>query len=78
MPVGSYVADFLCANAMLIVEVDGSQHADSVHDGQRALALNALGFRVLRFWNDEVLREMNAVCDTIIAYAADKSLEPWR
>lgn len=78
VPVGSYVADFLCAEAMLMVEVDGSQHADSAHDQQRAVALKALGFRVLRFWNDEVLREMNAVCDTIIAYARDKSLEPWR
>ncbi|CAM5548452.1 putative protein [Mycolicibacterium aubagnense] len=78
VPIGSYVADFLCAEAMLIVEVDGSQHADSTQDRQRAMALKALGFRVLRFWNDEVLREMNAVCDTIIAYVADKSLEPWR
>lgn len=78
VPVGSYVADFLCADAMLIVEVDGSQHADSMHNRQRAVALKELGFRVLRFWNDEVLREMNAVCDTIIAYTHDKSLEPWR
>lgn len=78
VPIGSYVADFFCADAMLIVEVDGSQHADSVHDRQRAMALKALGFRVLRFWNDEVLREMNAVCDTIIAYAKDQNLEPWR
>lgn len=78
VPIGSYVADFFCADAMLIVEVDGSQHADSVHDRQRAMALKALGFRVLRFWNDEVLREMNAVCDTIIAYAKDQNIEPWR
>ncbi|HEV2507252.1 MAG TPA: DUF559 domain-containing protein [Mesorhizobium sp.] len=78
VPVGSYVADFLCADSMLIVEVDGSQHADSMHDRQRAVALKVLGFRVLRFWNDEVLHEMSAACDTIIAYAADKSLEPWR
>lgn len=78
VPVGAYVADFLCADAMLIVEVDGSQHADSEHDRQRAAELNARGFRVLRFWNDEVLREMDSVCDTIIAFARDQTLEPWR
>jgi len=78
VPVGAYVADFLCADAMLIVEVDGSHHADSEHDRQRAAELNRRGFRVLRFWNDEVLREMNSVCDTIIAYARDPTLKPWR
>ncbi|MGY6709445.1 MAG: DUF559 domain-containing protein [Rhizobiaceae bacterium] len=36
------------------------------------------GMRVLRFWNDEVLREMDSVCATIIAYARDGSLSPWR
>jgi len=78
VPIGSYVADFLCADAMLIVEVDGSQHAESMHDLERTGALKEQGFRVLRFWNDEVLREMNAVCDTIIAYVRDENLEPWR
>ncbi|MCV0397343.1 MAG: DUF559 domain-containing protein [Rhizobiaceae bacterium] len=77
VPVGPYIADFLCAEAMLIVEVDGSQHADSAHDRARTRDLEARGFRVLRFWNDEVLREIGAVCDTIIAYARDRSLKPW-
>ncbi|MBX3532319.1 MAG: endonuclease domain-containing protein [Rhizobiaceae bacterium] len=67
VPVVVYIADFLCADAMLIVEVDGSQHGDSRHDIVRATELKARGFRVLRFWNDEVLQEMNSVCDTIIA-----------
>lgn len=78
VPVGAYIADLVCAEAMLIVEIDGSQHADSIHDAERAAALKAHGFRVLRFWNDEVLRELNAVCDTIIAFVRDRSLEPWR
>lgn len=78
VPVGRYVVDFLCADAMLIIEVDGAQHADSEHDRIRTTELRAQGFRVLRFWNDEVLREMNAVCDTVIAFARDKTLEPWR
>jgi len=78
VPVGPYVADFLCAEALLIVEIDGSQHADSAHDRVRAAALGARGFRILRFWNDEVLREMDSVCDTIIAYVRDAGLKPWR
>ncbi|MEO9340103.1 DUF559 domain-containing protein [Mesorhizobium sp. SB112] len=77
-PVGRFVADFLCADAMLIIEIDGSQHADSVYDRERDAELKARGFRVLRFWNDDVLREMNSVCDTIIAYVRDTSLQPWR
>jgi very-short-patch-repair endonuclease len=78
VPVGSYIADFLCAEAMLIVEIDGSQHADSAYDRERADALQAQGFRVLRLWNDEVMRELDSVCDTIIAFARDRSLQPWR
>lgn len=76
VPVGSYVADFLCADALLIVEIDGSQHAESATDVVRTKFLNEKGFRVLRFWNDEVLREMNAVCDTIIRHARDRALQP--
>jgi very-short-patch-repair endonuclease len=78
VPVGAYIADFLCAEAMLIVEIDGSQHSDSAYDLKRAAALKAHGFRVLRFWNDEVMRELDSVCDTIIAYVRDPSLQPWR
>ncbi|TIP32454.1 MAG: DUF559 domain-containing protein, partial [Mesorhizobium sp.] len=64
--------------ARLIVEIDGSQHAESRHDQERDAALKARGFRVLRFWNDEVLKELDAVCDTIIAYVRGQSLQPWR
>jgi len=78
VPVGRFVADFLCADAMLIIEVDGSQHADSANDVNRTDELNQLGFRVLRFWNDDVIRDMRGVCDTILAYAGDTSLQPWR
>lgn len=78
VPVGVYVADFLCAEAGLIVELDGSQHADCARDKVRDAELARRGFRVLRFWNDDVLRSMDSVCDTIIAYARDRSLQPWR
>jgi very-short-patch-repair endonuclease len=73
-----FTADFLCAKAKLVIEVDGSQHGDSISDQRRTAFFNGLGLRVLRFWNDEVLHEMNVVCDTIIAYVRDTSLQPWR
>jgi very-short-patch-repair endonuclease len=78
VPIGRFVADFVCAEARLIVEIDGSQHADSNYDRERDAELKARGFRVLRFWNDDVLRDLNAVCDIIIAYVRDESLQPWR
>ncbi|MBZ9764108.1 DUF559 domain-containing protein [Mesorhizobium sp. CA8] len=78
VPIGRFVADFLCAEAKLIVEIDGSQHAESRHDQERDAELKVRGFRVLRFWNDDVLKELDAVCDTIIAYVRDESLQPWR
>lgn len=78
VPIGRFVADFLCPEAMLIVEINGSQHADSPGDIRRTSELNRLGFRVLRFWNDDVLNDMTGVCDTIIAYVRDASLQPWR
>lgn len=49
-----------------------------IRTGSAKAELEAKGFRVLRFWNDDVLRDMNAVCDTIIAYVRDTSLQPWR
>jgi very-short-patch-repair endonuclease len=78
VPIGRYIADFICLDAKLVVEIDGSQHAESIHDLERGAELKARGFRVLRFWNDDVLRDMTSVCDTIIAYARDHSLQPWR
>ncbi|WP_296743043.1 endonuclease domain-containing protein [Mesorhizobium sp.] len=78
VPVGKYVADFLCAESRLIVEIDGSQRAESRHDQQRDADLKARGFRVLRLWNDDVMKDLSAVCDTIIAYVRDESLQPWR
>ena len=74
MPVGRFIADFICLEARLIVEVDGSQHGGSLRDGERDRELSRRGFRVLRFWNDDVLRELDSVCDTIIAVAREQGL----
>ncbi len=65
-PLGPYVADFFCAEARLIVEVDGGQHARALErDDARSRWLAARGYRVLRFWNNEVLGNTDGVIDVI-------------
>jgi very-short-patch-repair endonuclease len=65
-PIGPYIADFVCFDARLIVEVDGGQHFDSQADAQRDEWFRANGFRVMRFWNNQVLQETEAVLVTIL------------
>ena len=57
VPVGPYIVDFLCVGAKLIVEADGSQHAESLRDTIRDAYLESQGWKVLRFWNNEVLQK---------------------
>jgi very-short-patch-repair endonuclease len=66
--VGPFYLDFVCLELRLIVELDGSQHLEPAQqhaDGLRTLHLEKLGYRVLRFWNDEVLRDTDMVLDEI-------------
>lgn len=60
-------ADFLCREARLVVEVDGSQHAGSAYDEERNEFMRRQGYRVLRIWNHDVLKEGESVCRTILA-----------
>ena len=61
-PLGNYVLDFVCLSAKVVIEVDGSQHAEAVAvDEERSRFLEGAGFRVLRFWNNQVLGETEAV-----------------
>ncbi len=64
--VGPFIADFLCTEERLIVEIDGGQHGEE-RDAERDAQLKALGFLVLRFWNSDVLMDMSAVVDGILA-----------
>jgi very-short-patch-repair endonuclease len=65
--IGRYVCDFVCLETALIVELDGSQHAtQSRYDEQRDAFLKSNGFCVLRFWNDSVFSEPDAVVRTIL------------
>ncbi|MDR3526996.1 MAG: DUF559 domain-containing protein [Rhizomicrobium sp.] len=73
VPFDKYVADFCCHSAKLIVELDGDQHgADAAvaYDAERTTYLNSRGYRVLRFANGEVLRELDRVVDSIVQAAA--------
>jgi len=66
-PIGPYFADFCCRRKKLVVEVDGSQHADSAHDRRRDEFFRSNGFSTLRFWNTDALKHRASVCDTILA-----------
>jgi very-short-patch-repair endonuclease len=76
VPVGPYIVDFLCVGAKLIVEADGSQHAESVRDNVRDAYLANQGWKVLRFWNNEVLQNREGVLETILAHARRPSSGP--
>ena len=66
VPIGPYVADFLCVSARLVVELDGSQHGEAVEaDAVRTRYLEGEGYRVLRFWNNEVAGNLDGVIRTI-------------
>lgn len=66
VPLGAYVADFLCPQAKLVVELDGGQHGDQAeHDRVRTEWLGAQGYRVLRFWNHDMLQHADTVVGEI-------------
>jgi very-short-patch-repair endonuclease len=68
-PIGRYVVDFVCLECRLVVELDGSQHTDCQTDEIRTRVLANAGFRVLRFWDNDVLRNTEAVLASILAAA---------
>jgi very-short-patch-repair endonuclease len=69
VPLGPYVVDFVCFEAKLIVEVDGGQHAENSRDAERDRYFVKQGYRVLRFWNNDVLKNAQGVLTRIIEYA---------
>jgi len=66
-PLAPYVVDFVHFGARLVIEADGGQHNHSVHDVHRDAWLREQGFRVLRFWNNEILQSHEAVLSVILA-----------
>ena len=64
---GNYIVDFICLDKRLIIEVDGGQHMDNVsYDSQRDEWLKSQNFKVLRFWNNQVLNETDSVLEVIV------------
>ena len=65
-PIGAYIVDFVCIERKLILELDGGQHAENVgYDERRTKFLESEGYQVLRFWNNQVLQEMDSVLEVI-------------
>jgi very-short-patch-repair endonuclease len=65
--VGKYIADFVCREKKLIIEVDGGQHmAAAAYDQQRTKDLEAIGYQVVRFWNNEVHENIQGVMENIL------------
>jgi very-short-patch-repair endonuclease len=67
LPIGPYIADFACRKAKLVIELDGSQHAESRHDRRRDEFVRGEQWATLRFWNEDVVRRRAEVCQTILA-----------
>jgi very-short-patch-repair endonuclease len=73
-PIGSYIVDFYCAETKLIIEVDGDIHAyQEAYDKERTADLEALGYLVIRFWNEQVLKETIGVLEMILAACDERS-----
>src|SRR4051794_2947389 len=71
-PIGQYVADFACPAAKLAIELDGGQHAEQQEaDTNRTAALEQHGYRVIRFWNNDVLENLDGVLEIISSAIAN-------
>jgi very-short-patch-repair endonuclease len=64
-PIGRYICDFVCREKLIVIEVDGGQHSESVRNEVRDRYLNAQGYRVMRFWNNDVLSNIEGVLTVI-------------
>jgi very-short-patch-repair endonuclease len=66
VPIGPYIVDFACLSHRLLIELDGSQHGENIaYDQARTRWLGSRGYRVLRFWNGDVLQDLEGVLETI-------------
>ena len=75
-PLGDYIVDLVCVERMLIIELDGGQHADQEeYDARRSAWLESQGYKVLRFWNNDVMGNIEGVV-AMVAAALERSLLP--
>lgn len=76
-PIGPYIADFVCLRAMLVVELDGGQHATRRrYDRARDDYLESKGYRVLRFWNSDMLTNADYVLETVLQHLRLRAPSP--
>ena len=72
---GKYIIDFVCEKKKIIIELDGGQHFDAQsYDETRTRYLEGLGYKVLRFWNDDVFKETDGVLEVILSSLESNSL----
>ncbi|MUV13059.1 DUF559 domain-containing protein [Lysobacter sp. HX-5-24] len=73
-PIAGYIADFACVEARVVVELDGSQHADArAYDALRTRRMETNGYRVLRFWNNALLQQRDAVLGVILKVCDERA-----
>ncbi|MDA9435352.1 endonuclease domain-containing protein [Bradyrhizobium sp. CCBAU 51627] len=72
VPFKNYILDFVCFDKSLVIEIDGSQHADSQGDTARDAVLSAEGFSAARYWNNDVLQQPASVLEDILAKLAGR------
>ena len=76
-PLGPYIVDFICMERRIIIELDGGQHAEQLpYDQHRDAWLTKQGYTVLRFWNNEVMQELEAVLEKIRMVALSPAPSP--
>ena len=78
VPIGKYIVDFACAEFRIVVEVDGAQHNDPHalrYDQERSAFLENSGWTVLRFTNDDVIKDIDGVCQHITIVATERGLQ---
>ena len=77
VPIGSYIVDFVCFEKHLVIELDGGQHLNNqIYDTKRSDWLKAHGFKILRFWNNEVLQQTASVIDVILNTLTENNPSP--
>jgi very-short-patch-repair endonuclease len=74
-PIGNYIVDFVCFEKSVVIEVDGGQHSPD-RDENRDTWLRSQGFKVLRFWNHDVLQNMEGVLEVILRNCRHESPSP--
>lgn len=75
--IGPYIVDFVCFEKMVVIEIDGGQHAEQLkEDARRTACLKSRGFEVLRFWNNEVLANTDAVLSAILTALVNSPSSP--